>query len=49
MPLHTYAPHSDMGIKDSYGVNFKPKGDGALDIHDDDIIAYLQVVEILLD
>ncbi len=48
MPLHTYAPHSDMNIKDSYGVNSKPKGDGALDIHDDDIIVYLQVVEILI-
>jgi len=34
--------------KDSYGVNSKSKGGGALDIHDDDIISYLQLVEILI-
>jgi hypothetical protein len=37
-----------MNIEDSYGVKFKLKGDGALNIHDDDIISYLQVVEILI-
>jgi hypothetical protein len=37
-----------MNIEDSYCVTFKLKGDGALDIHDDDIISYLQAVEILI-
>jgi len=44
MPSHTYvpclryilnAPQIDMNIRDSHYVNIEPKGDGALDIHND--------------
>ncbi len=39
-----YAPQIEMNIKDYRNMDIEPKGDGALNIHDDThVIKYLQV------
>jgi hypothetical protein len=56
MFLHTYVPcwgalrmQIDMSTRDSYGVEIKSNGNGALDLHDDaPVITYLRTNEVFI-